>query len=89
MMTGMCSRVFIVTVDQEAVRKTRPRDQPMTLEDLPVMTCSCQLVDPSSKGSVASESNAMYWGTNSQSRSLEGQKQSARDKQVFIQEVVE
>lgn len=46
MMTGMRSRGFIVTVDQEAVRKTRPRDQPMTFEDLPVMTCSCQLVDP-------------------------------------------
>lgn len=77
MMTGMCSRVCIVTVDQEAVRKTRPRDQP------------CQLVDASSQGSVASESNSTYWGTNSQSRSLEGQKQPDRDKQVFIQEVVE
>lgn len=39
MMAGMRSR----GVDQEAVRKTRPRDQPMTFEDLPVMTCSCHL----------------------------------------------
>ena len=40
------AEVFLVTVDQEAVRKTRPRDQLMTFGDLPVMTCSSQLVDP-------------------------------------------